>query len=313
MAAPVQPIAPMTMPRWAYQTVKRDWKRYRRTERPWTWDRLKATLWPSLDRPLFVLGAPRSGTTFLGDCIGALPAVSYHFEPVATKAAARLVYDGAWSFERAQRFYRTTYRWLLRIHGDGDLRFAEKTPRNAFIVPFLRRAFPAARFIHIIRDGRDAALSHSKKPWLQAASAPSEKHETGGYPFGPTARFWVEDDRVDEFERTTDFHRCIWAWRRHVESILDGVAGLPETQYHTMRYETFVRAPHDEADRLLDFLGISSDTARELLQREADRARTDSVQNWRTELTVEQHRTARREAGPLLRQLGYQESEPAPQ
>ncbi len=313
MAAPVRPITPITLPRWAYQTVKRDWKRYRRTPRPWTWERLWANVHPSLHRPTFVLGAPRSGTTFLGDCIGALPMMSYHFEPVATKAAARLVYGQAWSFERAQRFYRATYRGLMRIHGDGDLRYAEKTPRNAFIIPFLHRAFPAARFVHIVRDGRDAALSHSKKPWLQAASAPSGRHETGGYPFGPSPRFWVEPDRADEFEQTTDFHRCIWAWRRHVESILDGTAELPTTQHHTIRYEAFVHAPHNEVDRLLDFLEVPSGAVRDAAHREASRARTDSVQNWRTELTPEQHRTALREAGPLLRQLGYQETAPAPQ
>src|SRR5947207_79174 len=43
---------------------------------------------PRLHRPIFIIGAPRSGTTFLGDCIGRMPEVSYHFEPRLTKAAA---------------------------------------------------------------------------------------------------------------------------------------------------------------------------------------------------------------------------------
>ena len=42
---------------------------------------------------ILILGAPRSGTTFLGSCIGALAEVSYHFEPRVTKAAARQVYE----------------------------------------------------------------------------------------------------------------------------------------------------------------------------------------------------------------------------
>ncbi len=49
---------------------------------------------PRLHRPVFVIGAPRSGTTFLGSCLGRLPFMSYHFEPRLTKAPARCVYEG---------------------------------------------------------------------------------------------------------------------------------------------------------------------------------------------------------------------------
>lgn len=51
---------------------------------------------PRLRRPVFIIGAPRSGTTFLGNSLGRLPEISYHFEPRLTKAAARCVYDGSW-------------------------------------------------------------------------------------------------------------------------------------------------------------------------------------------------------------------------
>ena len=52
---------------------------------------------PRLHRPVFIIGAPRSGTTFLGSSIGRMPEISYHLEPRLTKAAARCVYDGSWS------------------------------------------------------------------------------------------------------------------------------------------------------------------------------------------------------------------------
>src|SRR5215213_3928585 len=48
---------------------------------------------PRLSEPVFVLGAPRSGTTFLGSRLGLVSEFSYHFEPRLTKAAARHVYD----------------------------------------------------------------------------------------------------------------------------------------------------------------------------------------------------------------------------
>jgi len=256
-----------------------------------------------VQQPVFVVGAPRSGTTFLGRCIGALPSVSYHFEPMATKSAAEYVYNGDWSEDEAARFYRFVFRNLLRLHLDGDLRFAEKTPRNCFVIPFLHRAFPKARFVHIIRNGLDAALSHSKKPWLQPNTA--SRIETGSHQFGTYPRFWVEADRREEFRTTSTFHRCIWAWRRHVESALRSLDGVPEAQQCQLRYEGFVRHPHQVADRLLDFLEITEGNERNALHAVAQNAHADSVGTWSAELTSEQHEVAHEEAGSVLKRLGY--------
>src|SRR5690606_35770468 len=145
--------------------------------------------------PRFVVGAPRSGTSFLGDAIGALPEFSYHYEPPVTKAAARYVHEGLWSEPKARPFYRAAYRRLLRRHPDGDLRFCEKTPQNCFVMDFLDRTFEDAQFLHIVRDGRDAALSYREKPWLAERARDSGRREAGGYLHGPFPRFWVEPER----------------------------------------------------------------------------------------------------------------------
>ncbi len=107
----------------------------------------------------------------MGECLGSVPSLSYHFEPRLTKAAVRYVYDNSWSPSQARRVFRWFYGVLLLANGHGGLRFAEKNPENCFLVSFLAHAFPDALFVHIVRDGRDAAVSHTKKPWLQAGSA----------------------------------------------------------------------------------------------------------------------------------------------
>jgi hypothetical protein len=216
--------------------------------------------------------------------------VSYHFEPIATKAAARYVFDASWGERRARAFYRSTYGWLLRQHLDADLRFVEKTPQNSFVVPFLARAFPEAQFVHIIRDGRDVALSYSKEPWLQAASLGSDRWEPGGYRWGPYARFWVERERVDEFESTSDLHRCIWAWRRFTEAALAAGADLSSARYLELRYEDVVTEPGAAAEPLLEFLGEYGQDAQTALQRALSGARPASVGRWRNELTTEMRR-----------------------
>src|SRR5215831_4478302 len=175
---------------------------------------------PRLHRPIFIIGAPRSGTTFLGSCLGRMPEVSYHFEPRLTKAAARCVYDGSWSERRCATVFRLSYSALLLAGLHGGRRFAEKNPENSFVVPFLAETMPEGQFIHIIRDGRDAAVSHAEQPWLNAKSAGSGQRGRGGQLWGNAARWWVEPDRRDEFAAVTDIVRSAWCWRRFTEAPL---------------------------------------------------------------------------------------------
>lgn len=289
----------------AKKTASVDRNKYQHKGRQMSFNRLWHLLFPNLDQPIFIVGSPRSGTTFLGSCIGELSEVSYHFEPVATKAAARCIYEKEWGSLKAKWFYHLVYAWLMRIHADGDLRFADKTPRNCFIIDFLQQAFPKAQFIHIIRDGRDAALSHSKKPWMQAAQAKSIKYEPGGYPYGPYARFWVETERVTEFETTSDIHRCIWAWRQHTENALKAVTKISKERYHELRYEQLVASPKEEAEQILEFLNIASQESRHRFHNAVSKVRPDSVGLWKKELSYEQLRQVDQEAGELLRRLNY--------
>lgn len=301
----VKPITLLNIFDWANHTARCDKNYYYSMQRNITLSRLFSILIPNLRCPIFIIGAPRSGTTFLGSCIAHLPEFSYHFEPVATKAAARYVYDKKWGDVKSRCFYRNVYRWLMRIHGDGDLRFAEKTPRNSLIVSFLSSTFPDAQFIHIIRDGRDAALSLRKKPWLQASQANSNQFEPGGYPFGPYAQFWVESDRVQEFETTNDIHRCIWAWGRFTESALEASKSLSADRYHELRYESLVKNPMEESKRLLDFLRITDPRSHDLFFSAMSSVKSTSVGQWRHELSKAQLQEIDNEAGYLLRQLNY--------
>lgn len=300
------PISLLNLPLWALRTYAGT-RRRRGPPRPLSLRRVKHSVWPPIRRPVFIVGADRSGTTFLGDTLAVLPELSYQHEPAVIKAAGRYVYEGRWGFRRSRAFFRLVYRWLLRIHLDGDLRFAEKTPGNAFIVPFLARAFPDASFVHILRDGRDAARSHLQQPWLLASSLASGRREPGGYRYGSDARFWVEPERRAEFESTSDLHRCIWSWRRHTQAALDGAAGLPAERYHELRYEALVSAPIAQGNRLLDFLGISEPASRAVLLDALARADPRGVGGWRESFAPEELAVIEREAGGLLRRLGYVE------
>lgn len=298
------PIALRNLWWWAARTYAWDRRRYRGKGGLPSPRQAIRSIAPSLRAPVFVIGADRSGTTFLGSCLAALPELSYHHEPEVMKAAARYVYERRWTFQRASRFYRTVYRWLMRVHLDGELRFAEKTPVNSFIVPFLAEAFPDAVFVHVVRDGRDAAASHLEQPWLRRSSLATGRREPGGYRHGPDARFWVEPHRRAEFESATDVHRVIWSWRRHTESAMVG-RGLGADRYLQLRYEDMVTDPATAAQLLLGLLGIRAEASRAAFQGALGAAHPNSVGRWRERFTPAELATIDAEAGALLRELGY--------
>jgi hypothetical protein len=258
---------------------------------------------PRLHRPVFIIGAPRSGTTFLGNSLGRLPEISYHFEPRLTKAAARCVYDRSWSARRGGTVFRLSYGMLLLATLDGGHRFAEKNPENSFLVPFLADEFPEAQFVHIVRDGRDATVSHAEKPWLSAVSSAGQRG-MGGQLHGPNARWWVESERREEFPRVSDMVRSAWCWRRFTEAALAGGGGLPSDRTVEVRYEAMVSDPAGTADSLTDFLKLSP-AGRDGLHDSLARARPDSVGRWRAVLVGHELADVMAEIGPLLGQLGY--------
>jgi len=259
---------------------------------------------PRLHRPIFIIGAPRSGTTFLGGCLGRMPEVSYHFEPRLTKAAARCVYDGSWSERRCATVFRLSYSALLLAGLHGGCRFAEKNPENSFVVPFLAETMPDAQFIHIIRDGRDAAVSHSEQPWLNAKSAGSGRRGRGGQLWGNAARWWVEPDRREEFAAVSDIARSAWCWRRFTEAALAGLATLPAGKSIEVRYESVVSDPMRAADLLSGFLATTP-TGLDALRAGLSKAKPDSVGRWRKTLDERQISDVQHEIGPLLARLGY--------
>jgi hypothetical protein len=120
---PINPWTIRTIARKTWRNERKNYAKLGRTRRL-TSGRLAASILPNLDRAVFVVGAARSGTTFLGDCVGQLPEISYHFEPPATKAAGRYVAEGLWGYWRSRWFFRTVYAWLMRAEFEGGLRFA---------------------------------------------------------------------------------------------------------------------------------------------------------------------------------------------
>jgi len=242
------------------------------------------------DRLVFVVGSPRSGTTFLAGAIGSLPGFVDLGEVAPVKAAVPEL--AALAPQEAAGRLRRILAVARRVGLVGAVRPVEQTPEMAFVVRAVPFAYPAARVVHIVRDGRDAVCSLLDKPWLRAEQAQTDD---AGVPYGAYARFWVEPERRTEFETASDARRAAWVWRSYVTAARAAEGALE------VRYEDLAMNPARVAARLADHLDVPV----EPLAAALGRAHASSVGRYRTELSAEQLAEVEAEAGALLRELGY--------
>lgn len=118
---------------------------------------------------VFVVGAPRSGTTLLGDMLACHPRIRQWYEPYFVwdrhfRNAAHDERGAADATPPVKRYIRSHCARFRRRSG-ADL-IVDKSPRNSLRIPFIQAVFPRARIIHILRDGRDVTLSIHRK-WRQ--------------------------------------------------------------------------------------------------------------------------------------------------
>jgi hypothetical protein len=243
------------------------------------------------DRFVFVLGSPRSGTTFLAGAIGSVPGFVDLGEVAPLKAAIpELV--GAPEDAAARRLRRILVI-ARRIGLVGTVRPVEQTPEMAFLIGTARNAYPEARFVHIVRDGRDVVCSLLEKRWLEPSA---NGRDDAGLPYGEHARFWVEPERRGEFAAVSDARRAAWAWRSYVTAARRSDADVLE-----VRYEDLAGSRATVAAALAERLGAPAVA----FERGLAGAHATSVARYRTQLTEEQLADVETEAGELLRELEY--------
>jgi hypothetical protein len=134
----------------------------------------------------FIVGSPRSGTTILGEILDKHQHISQWYEPY-------FVWDRY--FRAAPDDERTEAdatpeikKWIYRNFSKFKKKkkctvLIDKSPRNSLKIPFILKIFPRAKFIHILRDGRDATLSINKE-WLRRQHIVQNPSSTGRYNYG---------------------------------------------------------------------------------------------------------------------------------
>ena len=252
--------------------------------------RSNADLAAVAERPVFVLGSPRSGTSFVARSIGRVPGFADPGALGPWKAAIPELVSAS-DHEAAERL-RTMLEAIRRYGLIRHLRAVEQSPETAFVLASVIRAYPQAAVVHMVRDPRDVAASLLQKGWLGGRLG----RDDVGAPYGPHARFWVEPDRAAEFDGAGEARRAGWAWRRYVAA-----ARAAPAQTVEVRYEELADDRETASEPLAAHIGADP----VLLARALSGMHAESVGRWRRNLTPEQVDEVEAEAGELMQELGY--------
>lgn len=270
------------------------------------------------DRMFFIVGRGRSGTTLLRAILDAHPAISVAPEGLfilylyrgyrgreltdrTTRDFAEQVFLEArmrrWKLDPQElgtrlasiadertfaRLCAEVYEaWADASGKAGQRLLGDKNPHYALFTEELAQLFPAARFVHVVRDYRDNLLSYRNVPFDVASPA-----------------------------------ALAYRWREYNVAILRAARRWPE-RFHRLRYEDLVAGPAPTLAALCDFLGVAPDHAvlrghkrengPELDWHRHVRLPIDAelAGQWRLRMPPDQIRLADRICQPLGSELGY--------
>jgi Sulfotransferase family len=266
--------------------------------------------------PLFVLGVRRSGTTLLRVMLDrhselAIPDESYFIPQLADRHHGTVDVD---AFADDLRRLPTLREWDVPVDdvqarlrpgmrvGEAvaavyetyaarraKARWGDKTPMYMQRLRMLEHVFPDALYVHLVRDGRDAAVSFLEMPK------------------GIVTETWAHPRTAAEFASQ---------WRTEVGAAQRLGRRAGPRRYHELRYEELVADPERELGRICDFAGLAYepsmleyaaevDVSAKPHQQSLKRPPTPGLRDWRTQLSAEDAAGFEEVAGDLLRRLGY--------
>jgi Sulfotransferase family len=133
---------------------------------------------------------------------------------------------------------RAAVATICRFSGAGL--FVNKRIANNRRIPLLLDAFPRARFVDVVRDGRAVAYSLSRVDWWPDSAL---------WWHPGTPRSWAE-------EGGNPWELCARSWVAEIEAIREGLGVVPPEQVLRVSYEDVVADPFVTLDRLVHFAGL---------------------------------------------------------
>jgi hypothetical protein len=283
----------------------------------------------SFDRPwqpLVILGAGRSGTNMLRDILTTLPGFStWPCDEInyIWRHGSRAWPDDAIPAERANESFQRFLdrRFSAQYKRGGQPIVVEKTCANSLRVPYVERALRGrARYLHIVRDGRDVTASAEKR-WTASLDLRYVLNKARFVPPSdlPYYAFRYLGARLHRL-RSSEKRLGSWGprypgmvadleqlplgeviakqWDACVRSSRDALAALPDERSLTVRYEDFTADPVAGLKRIGAFLAQDWDAAQ--LNLATAQVSNRSVGGWKKKLDAGLAERIAQQFGPTL-------------
>ena len=225
----------------------------------------------ALEKPVFIIAAPRSGSTLVFETLAATPGFNTFGSEahwlVEDHGALRPGAPGVDSNRLTAADATAAIVDAIRQSVSGRLRgpsgqppaegapWLEKTPKNALRIPFLKRVFPDARFIFLWRDPREN-LSSIMEAW-----------RSGGWITYPALPGWDGPWSLLlppgwQFLRGAALETvAAWQWRSTNQTAIEDLQQLPPQDWTSVNYQDFLANPEATTRRLCDFVHVPFDAA----------------------------------------------------
>ncbi|HTT97043.1 MAG TPA: sulfotransferase [Rhizomicrobium sp.] len=226
------------------------------------------------DRPVFIVSAPRSGSSLLFESLAASEDLwtiggegHGQIETIASLMPRNRDFDsnrltgtdvtpGVAAQVRANYLHAlgNSKGQLLREMGGippKSVRFLEKTPKNALRIPFLKTIFPDAKFIFLHRDA-PANIGSIMEAWSSGSFVTYPKLR--GWQGPPWSLLLIPGWR--ELLGAGPAQIALRQWTTTNAMILDDLEELPADDWCSVRYEDFLADPSSVLERLSAFIGV---------------------------------------------------------
>lgn len=211
-------------------------------------------------RFVFIPSTGRSGTTTMARLLSSHPEIRCRHERrrqlirLSTELAHGIVDEAAAEAE-LHAIYVASGAYRSPIYGDSDHRLFN-------LIGILGRVLPEAKFIWLVRDGRDVVASTTARGWYDAE-----------YTSGVWGEYRLRGDaagEVDpgEWDAMTPFAKNCWYWAHVNRGIGDEFAGMPAERWMTLRLED-LEPRVDDVFRFLDVAPVPAGGRRENASRRA--------------------------------------------
>jgi hypothetical protein len=226
---------------------------------------------PVFNSPVFIISPPRSGSTLLFETLSQAKALfttgqESHglIEGIQGLRPAQLGFSSN-RFDESMATPAIVDELRRRFHTqmrdrDGTppqtrpYRLLEKTPKNALRIPFLRQAFPEARFIYLYRDPRQT-LSSMIEAWQSGyfRTYPNLPGWTGL----PWSLLLIPGWR--DLAGSPLHHVVARQWEVTTRILLDDLENLPADRCHAVEYDKFLSDPMTIVTGICEALNLEWD------------------------------------------------------